>query len=54
MAEIKVEHPLLKFLHSLLDNEEERKILSMIFKDYEEGKIIEKMINYSPSEKKND
>ena len=45
--EIIVDDPLLKLFNSLIDNEDEKKILAMIFKGYEEKDILETLINYS-------
>ena len=53
MRGIKLDDPLLKFFHSLLDDNEEKKILSMIFKNYSEEKILEALINFKQSEKAN-
>jgi len=50
---IKLDDPLLKFFHSLLDDDEEKKILSMIFKNYSEEKILEALINFKQAEKAN-
>jgi len=44
---IKIDDPLLHFFHQLLDTEEEKEIISMIFKGYREEQIIENLINYS-------
>jgi hypothetical protein len=44
---IKLDDPLLKFYHELLSAEEEKEIISMIFKGYKDDPIIEKLINYS-------
>ncbi len=49
MGEIIVEDPLLKFFHNLLESEEEKRILSMIFKDCSEEEILEALINYKPN-----
>ncbi|MHA1660158.1 MAG: hypothetical protein ACTSUT_13675 [Promethearchaeota archaeon] len=50
MDEIKLEDPLLELLHSLLDKEEEKKILSMIFKNYQKEKIIENLLEIKKSD----
>ena len=50
MKEIIIDDPLLEFFHKLLGNEEEKKILSMLFKDYTDEKILDILINYSTDE----
>jgi hypothetical protein len=49
---INIDDPLLKFFHELLESEEEKEIISMIFKNYKEDQIIEKLIGYSNEENK--
>ena len=54
MVEIITEDPLLKFFNNLLENEDEKNILKMIFKGYSEEEILEKLINYSSDEESDD
>jgi len=44
---IAVNDPRLDFIHNLLDTEEEKEIISMIYKKYPYEKIIEKLICFS-------
>ena len=52
--ENKVDDPLLLFFQNLLDDEEEKKVLSMIFKGYDENDILEKLINFSTNRESDD
>lgn len=52
LEDIIVEDPLLKVFHNLLETKEEKNILSMIFKNYTEEKILEIIINYENKKEK--
>jgi len=49
---IKIDDPLLDFFHDLLESDEEKEIISMIFKDYRDEQIIENLIVYSEKKDK--
>jgi hypothetical protein len=49
---INIKDPLLDFFHELFDSDEEKEIISMIFKGYSEEKIIETLIEYSADNNK--
>lgn len=54
MAEIKLDDPLLIFFNNLLKSNEEKKVLSMIFVNYDHKRIIENLINYKEEKKTDD
>lgn len=54
LAEIKLDDPLLIFFHNLLKSDEEKKVLSMIFVNYDHKRIIENIINYKKKKKTDD
>ena len=53
MGNKKRNDPLLDFFDNILDSEDEKKILYMIYKNYDVEKILEELINY-PQEEDND
>jgi len=54
LAEIKLDDPLLNLFHNLLKSNEEKKVLSMIFVNYDHKRIIENIINYKKEKKTDD
>lgn len=46
--------PLLQLFHELLKDEKEKEIITMIFQDLSEEKIIESLIDYKEDQKKED